>query len=316
MDKFGELISLGLNSEWGKEIEFSQWLADNIQTVGDKLGMDIEFLEKEASVGDFSLDILAKDLGTGKNVVIENQYGKTDHDHMGKLLVYAAGFEASTVIWITEEIRDEYRQTLEWLNQRTDTDTQFFGIVAEVLQIGDSKKAFNLKLVVFPNEWQKSRRQSTQKIPSLRSEAYREFFQQLMDELRDKHSFTQAKKGQPQNWYYFATGFSDIRYSTSFTKDKQIRVALLMNASDSVVNKNLFDWLANNRETIAEKFGSPLEWERLDENVYSKIAIYKPGSIDDDEETLHDIRTWVVNSLVEFKRVFSPWLKKYYKDVK
>ena len=105
--------------------------------------------------------LLAKDLDSLRTVIIENQFSQTDHDHLGKLLTYAAGSDASTVIWISERVRDEHRQALEWLNQKTGIDTQFFAVVVEVLRIDDSKPAFNFKPIVVPNEWQKSRRQKS-----------------------------------------------------------------------------------------------------------------------------------------------------------
>src|SRR5258708_10943298 len=156
--KLSTIKHLGLRDIWAREAgEFTLWLAENIQELGQALGMDLELQAKEADVGDFSLDLLAKDT-SGRTVVIENQLAQTDHDHLGKLLTYAAGFDAAAVIWVAESIREEHRQALDWLNQRTNATTDFFGVVVEVLQIDNSNPAVNFKLVVFPNEWQKPKR--------------------------------------------------------------------------------------------------------------------------------------------------------------
>jgi len=307
--EFGELKAVPVRQVWPNEAHhFTRWLAENISRLGEALGMELEVVKAESEVGEFSLDILAKDLGSGRPVVIENQYSSTNHDHLGKLLTYAAGHDAAGAIWIAERIRDEHKAALEWLNRHTDIDTHFFAVTVEVFRIDDSRPAFEFKPVVLPNEWQRQARASAERDVSPRGEAYRKFFQELLDELREKHRFTGARVGQPQNWYSFTAGIPGVSYGASFAQGNRIRAEVYLDQGDSEKNKALFDRLHARKGDLEREFGEPLEWERLDDRRASRIAIYRPGSIEQDEQALREIRAWFIDRLLRFKRVFGPQL--------
>lgn len=222
MPEFGSLKRIDLRGVWSKEVaEFTPWLAENLTSLGEALGMELGLESREAAVGAFSCDLVARDLGSNRLVVIENQLSPTDHDHLGKLITYASGFDAGVVVWIAPEIRDEHRQALDWLNQRTDVNVDFFGVLVEVLQIDDSRPAFRFRPVAFPNQWRKDTVSATATgRPSERAKAYRAFFQELIDELRERHKFTGARVAQPQSWYSFSSGVSGVNYSFSFRSGK------------------------------------------------------------------------------------------------
>ena len=73
-------------------------------------------------------------------------------------------------------------------------------------------------------------------------------------------------------------------------------------------NKNLFDKLQEDKEAIESELAESLKWDRLDNRKASRIAVVRPGSIDDDEEMLGEIHDWMVEKLLAFKRVFGPRL--------
>lgn len=313
---FGTLNKVALRELWPNEAsDFTPWLAENIDELGQALGIDLELIEQEASVGDFSLDILAKDLGTSRPVIIENQLTQTDHDHLGKLITYAAGFDASIVIWVSDSIREEHRQAMDWLNQRTDSETSFFAVVVEVIKIDNSKPAFNFKLVASPNEWQKSKKRQTQRSSlSTKSERYQNYFQCLIDDLRNIHRFTSAKAGQPQNWYSFSSGVSGIMYGANFTQGGKARTELYIDLGEHSKNKYVFDKLFDMKDEIEGALGNQVSWERLDNKRASRLALYIDGSIDESDAELEKVRNWHIEQLLKFKAALGRKIGRLSKD--
>ncbi len=134
METLGQINHVDPRTVWQHEASaFTPWLSENLDRLSEALGLELELTEVEAPVGSFSLDLLAKDLSRDRVVIIENQLEGTDHDHLGKLLTYASGYDASVVVWIATQIRDEHRQAMDWLNSRTDSETEFFAVLLEVL---------------------------------------------------------------------------------------------------------------------------------------------------------------------------------------
>ncbi len=309
MADFGEIKSVDIRELWPNEArDFTPWLADNIDRLSNALGMDLEVTAREAAVGDFSLDLLAKDLGSGRPVVIENQFGDTNHDHLGKIITYAAGVDAVAAIWLTESLRDEHRQAIEWLNQRTDADTHFFAVAIEVIQIDSSRPAVQFRPVVYPNAWQNTARETAEHPISPRMEAYQRFFQAVIDELREKHRFTRARTVGPKSWHFFPSGIQGVNYGISFAQGGHASAQLYIDQGDADSNKAIFDSLAVRKADIEEEFGASLEWERLDNRRASRIAAYREGHIEQPEEELREIRSWMIERVLRIKQVLGPRL--------
>lgn len=305
--EFEELSNIDPRNFWKHEAhDFTPWLYGNMERLGKALGLQIEATKQEHSIGDFSLDILAVDLESKRPVIIENQLGATDHDHLGKLLTYAGGTDAAIVIWVSTELREEHRQALMWLNSKTIEGVDFFAVVLEVVKIGDSKPAILFKPVVRPNEWQKKTMTSTRAGRSEKGEKYRLFYQPLIDELREKHRFTNARESQPQCWYAFSSGRTGFKFSANFTGDDTVRAEVYIDCDDRVLTKQRFDALLAEREAIEREFGEPLEWQRLEEKRACRICIHREGSVENSDERLNEIRNWLIQRLIKLKTVFGP----------
>ena len=296
-----------LREVWPSEpYDFTPWLCDNISELGSALGLELEFREREADAGGISLDILSHDLSGDRPVVIENQLDATNHDHLGKLLAYAAAFDANVVVWLTREFRDEHRQALDWLNQRTGEDTLFFGVVVELWKIDDSRPAAHFNLVATPNDWRKR----IVRPVSEKGERYRAFFQRLIDTMRGEHRFTSPPRARAQGWCAFYTGYKRFTYAAAFSSQQRVRVELYIDSGDAGENQDLFDELQQQKESIETALGYSLDWQPLDQRRACRIATYRAGTINSEEDELSEIYNWMVKRLLDFKRVFGGHLQE------
>lgn len=60
-----------LRSVWPHEaLNFTPWVAENIDLLADTVGIDITVDETESDVGDFSVDIYASETGTDRKIII------------------------------------------------------------------------------------------------------------------------------------------------------------------------------------------------------------------------------------------------------
>ncbi len=309
MLELGSVKPVEVREIWPNEArDFTPWLAQNLDRLGEAVGLDFELTEKESCVGSFWCDLVATGIGNDKVIVIENQLESANHGHLGQLLTYAAGKEASVVIWVAKDIRDEYKQALVWLNSRTDTKTDFFGVVVEAFRVDDSKPAVKFNVVVAPNEWRKLAAESTRVNDSPKNEKYRQFFQTLLDELRDKHKFTNSKSPRPRSWMFFSSGIAGVVYGASFSQGDRVRVDLYIEFPDAELNNVYFNVLLGKREEIETALGETLEWEPLPIKKACRIAVYRSGSIESNEQELSEIQTWIARKLLAFKKVFTPLL--------
>ncbi len=156
MYELGELEEVPLREIWkNEEYDFSKWLSEpkTLNKLGDILGLTLTDVEREKHVGVFESDIVCKDEVSGMTVVIENQLEPTNHDHLGKIITYASGLEASVVVWIVSRAKPEHASAIQWLNNHTDDSLSFFLMEIKAYKIGESKPAPKFVVVEQPNNF-------------------------------------------------------------------------------------------------------------------------------------------------------------------
>ena len=254
---------ISLREAWPHEAaDFTPWLArpENLELLGEAIGMKLELEAEEKSVGPFRADILCRDPVRGAFVLIENQLECTDHTHLGQLLTYAAGLEVTTIVWIAKKFTNEHRAAIDWLNKKSTSDISLFGVEIEVWRIGDSAMAPKFNVVCQPNDWSRSVTAGVQ--TSELHQFCAEYWSGVLLALEETGMIQVNSRPAGKQDMTFDVGWNGFLLKAYFSRVKQ-KLGVWVACRGPSGSSN-FERLSRSREEIETALDGPLEWS-LDE---------------------------------------------------
>lgn len=304
------LKKLDLRHVWNHEAhDFTQWLSlpENLDLLSEEVGIEIKPVGTEANVGKFRVDLIAEEEGSGRKIIIENQLEQTNHDHLGKIITYAAGYDADVIIWVVSEAREEHERAIEWLNEHTEEKFGFFLIQLELWQIDDSKPAAKFHIIESPNEWAKAIKSDAgdgevteTKLKQLHFWAgFQEFAPAEFPQLR------LGRTPKPQHWYSISIGSSRAHISLSLdTRKNRVACEIYINR-----DKEMFAFLSERKVEIERELGLSLEY--IDAPIASRIKVSHEVEDIFDPAIKLELYRWFGGVAQKFQSIFGRHLKEY-----
>lgn len=304
----GKLKEVDIRELWKHEqYDFSEWLSkkENIENLNEILGLTLIDISKETYVGAYRCDLFAKDETTGIKVIIENQLEVSNHDHLGKIITYASGLDVKVVVWIVKEAREEHRSAIEWLNNNTNSNVNFFLIEIHAYKIGESDPAPMFQVVEQPNDFIKNNKSTNRDESMNKSQSQRiEFWNQFNNVVIERGKPFNIRKATTDHWYNVAIGTSDAHIDiTLVNKDSLIGVELYITD-----NKELFDKLYERKDEIEQELGFNLDWRRLDNSKASRIVYHIKGLNFDDHSNYNELMNKTIDLAVLMRNVFKKYI--------
>lgn len=310
--QFGAIERKPLRDFWPNEAaDFTPWLKseDNLPLLGEAIGLNLELVGSEVPVGPYWVDIVCLDVDDQRHVVIENQLERSDHNHLGQLLTYAAGLgDVSSVVWIAERFTDQHRAALDWLNRSTAADVRFFGIEIEVWQIGDSLPAPRFTLVSEPNDWSKSKPQVGLTVGQETQFAFWTAFSEAGADVPGTDRYD--RKPGRQNWMSFGIGRSEVELlavaahgdPAGLLPAHHIRVELVFYGDAAEAR---YEQVGTKRGEIESGLGTSPTWVDPESGWRPRIYVSKAADVDDRDDWPNQHR-WLLEWLQKFDDVFRP----------
>jgi len=313
MKNLGRLEKVELRDIWQHEAShFTPWLAkeDNIKMLGDAIGIELEVEAQEQNVGPFRADILCKDTANNSWVLIENQLERTDHNHLGQILTYAAGLEAVTIVWIAQHFTDEHRTVLDWLNEKTSEDVNFFGLEIELWKIGNSDIAPKFNIVSKPNDWSRSIKDTAAKTELTDIKKLQlEYWGAFKNYMEESGSFVKCQKPQPQHWTNFAIGRAYFYICARMnTREEELGVHLVINGDDREAYYNLLE--KKYKTQIEQQVNMKLNWRLLPDAKENQIVAESFKADPKNRSDWARQHEWLKHTIETFHRVLSPIIRQ------
>ena len=308
----GRLKKVELREIWSREdTDFTNWLNDNLDILGEAIGLELEESETESSWNnsDFRVDISAT-TKENKKVIIENQLEKTDHKHLGQIMTYMINMESEIAVWVAKEIRHEHIKVIDWLNEFTDKD--FYLIQLESYQIDNSIPAPFFKVICKPSI--EMRKRGEQKIIKNREEIERNqlkinFWRSFLEKVKNKTNFFSNDK--PHWWTnrYNEVEKTGVQLGCCVNKNK-VAVSVLFNLE---LKEKFFDL----KKSLESEIGFVLEQKDNSKsrgfaksNKEGFLKWFDIGGYRSPENEWDQIQEEMIDHFVKLEKALKPILEK------
>jgi len=304
----GRIERVPLREVWPHEAQdFTRWVQENLDVLNDVLDISLSGAEREQSAGTFSVDLVAED-ESGSAVIIENQFGKSDHDHLGKLVTYLTAIDARAAIWIVSDPRPEHIAAITWLNESS-AAALYLGKL-EAIRIAGSSPAPLLTLIVGPSEEGREAFE-TKKDLAERYAIRQRFWTQLLAGARAKTKLHANISPSRENWIGTGAGKRGLAYNYVIRQhDAHVELYIDRGKDSETENKAIFDSLAQPKESIEADFGGHLEWQRLE----GKRACRIKKDIDlggyRDEDRWPEIQEAMIDAMIRLDKALKPHIAR------
>lgn len=307
MAEIGRLIEVDVRELWKHEqYDFSNWLAkeSNIEYLNEILGLTLVEVDKEINVGPYRCDIVATDETSGLKVIIENQLESTNHDHLGKIITYASGLDAKVIVWIVREAKEEHRAAIEWLNNYTSSEIDFFLIEIHAYKIGDSNPAPKFEVVEKPNDFVKrSKYKDDGELNTSQTERLI-FWTQFNEKILSKGKPFNLRKPTTDHWYDVAIGTSAAKIAVDLVNKENCIILELYIHSD----KKVYDSLFEKKNEIERELDMNFEWDRLDSKKASRIKHYIHGLDFENHSNYDQLMSEIIDKVTRMRKVIRRYL--------
>lgn len=303
------LDPVAIRTAWPDEARnFTPWLADNLDLLGEAVGLDLVLEGVEVRVGPFSADILAREAADNRLVLIENQCAQTDHRHLGQILTYMAGLDAAIAIWVTESFHEQHRAAVDHLNRVTSEEVAFFGVEVRLFRVGDNHVP-QFDVVAKPNDWARGATQGRRSVElSETAQQWEAYWTEVAEGVLKANPNFFKRAPSRAGWQIFYRLHSSPSCTSSVWAwlDRNGSLRAYVDFS-GIKAKIAFDRVRSRLKDLKEIAGCPLTWDRRDDKKSSYVFVTMPGTqshLDESQRGAH-IR-WLNTVLPALVAAFQP----------
>jgi hypothetical protein len=190
-----------------------------------------------------------------------------------------------------------------WLNESVAAN--FFLVKVEAIRIGESPAAPLLTLITGPSA--EARQVGVQKQERAERHDFRQaFWTGLLEQASGQRHPHSGVSAGTDSWLGAGSGMSGVHFMYAI-RQRDASVVLAIQRPDAGENLRIFEAFRAQREAIEADFGSPLEWDRVENRKRCFIGVtLADGGYRDDEERWPEVQRKMIEQMIRLERTFRP----------